>query len=172
MTIYVHRLVWGLSFTAANLETQRRLGVAVFSNRKPYTNSQRLAIADGSATYGPGPAQIDPLDPELQNFQSVYSLQADGSTQDYYIGAASLTDTQWTRIQSRIAFLPASLRYARSMTDDGNVFTLRATNVNALDQYIGTEQEESFLIASAGLTRYYDGGGDGGGSGLKGGNGR
>lgn len=154
MTLFIHHLVWGLPFNASNLEIQRRLGVAVFSTRKPYTNAQRLAIADGSAGYGSGPGQIDPDDPELENFQIVYSTSADGSTPNYYVGAGAFTDTHWTRIQSRIAFLPASLRYARLMTEDGNTFTLRATNVNALEQYIGTEQTTEFLVGAAGLVKY------------------
>lgn len=150
MTAWRHRLVWALPFGGtsggvANLEMQRRLGVAVYT--AGYTNQQRLQIINGTLAYNPN-------DPNLDNFVRIWSRTPDGSTQDFYLGAGSATDAEWSRIQSRIASVDVQLRYGRWLLDEQTGWALAETNVNLLNPYIGQNIEEYDALVICGLVPY------------------
>lgn len=164
MTQYTHRLVFGLPFTTANLVRMQRLGVAVCEEYTDIDGPTRLSIANGTMPI----AQVLAYDTlglsqQSQNFQTPFQLN-DSGTKDYYLGAISLTDVWWTRLQSRLALLPAGMMYARWMLNydvesDPNkqVFLLRATNVNALNPFLQTAITEQAALAVVGLKLYRSG---------------
>lgn len=119
-----------IALPVAQAETMRRLGYAS-SNFISLAGPERLNIINN----GGYPADH----PETRNLMNRFSADG-GATHTHYLGKLSLTDAWWARIQARIPFLPASLRYARWYLGEDQVWTLVATNVAALQAHLGSTE--------------------------------
>lgn len=165
-TLYTSYVIWGFPFNDINLELQRRLGVAIFSEGNPdhvpftpYTGPQRLAVVNPFTPYGTAANHIGASDPQLDNFQSIYSTSLDGSTKDFYIGNAAMTANYWARLQSRVAFAPVGTKYFKASLNAQDEWIGVETNIPVLEAWIGlvTPVEGEELITQAGLVRYNSG---------------
>jgi hypothetical protein len=158
MTSYIHRVIFALPYSAANLETMQRLGIACCEELQQISGPIRLSIADGSMPIAQVLAYDTPgLSVQSKSFQSVYQAGNSG-TADFYLGGTSFTDSWWSRLQARLTFLPAQRKYARWTLNydvepdpDKQVFLLRATNVAALNPYLQTAITEQEALVAAGL---------------------
>jgi len=122
----VQILILGLPITANNLDRIQRRGIgaccknissadrAAMITNGTLSNGQAATITNLKTLYSD---QVSDIDAQALNFLSIFSTSNPPNTQDWYIGCASLSDNQWSRIQASLAALPGTLKYGLFDTD-------------------------------------------------------
>lgn len=142
-TNYKHILYLG--FPTAQIELARRVGYAC-SEFVDLTGPERINIIQNGGY---------PLDhPETLNFTFARYSANGGASLWGTVGAVQMNDAWWARAQSVLVGFPASVRYARWQLTPEETWTLRETDVPALQPYLQTELSQVDAIALAGLVPY------------------
>lgn len=149
-TLFENTIIFGLPYSAANVEKCQRAGVAFL--HEGLTVQQRQNILNGTT-----PISTVLQSPESKNFQAAWSSSANGSTRDWLIGELTMRSDHWARLQAWIGTLPNGLRYVRAYLDpDNNKYTILETNVNQLQDDIGRQYPNGpSLLRKMGLVPYY-----------------
>ena len=166
MTTFSNLAFFALPFNAGNLDQMQRLGVAFFATGISTAERNQLiagskTIAQVIAAHAGDKPTIDSINAESKNFQSVYSTHADGSTQDYYLGSASLDNAQWGRMNSVVASPPSGAIYCKAdlQPDETWLVSNKHTNLAALNALEGTTiAGMAPVIAALGWVPYNTGG--------------
>lgn len=141
-TSHVHSILFATPISVSNQQYLARMGVALYS--PGYTQPQRVQILNGTLGYDPG-------DPEQYNFQQIYSLSADGSTQDYYVGSGTFTASLLGLFNQGLALAPVGCLNVRLSNPD---MTVIATAAAAWISSIGQVKTHRELLAMINLICY------------------
>lgn len=144
MILEPNRILFGCRSNATNLESMRRLGVAIYS--PGYTLAQRRQII--RRTLDPSPT-----DPQLGNFQKIFVYQS----VDVLVGHIQVTDTQWEHLSEFIRDLladigGATVKYIRFDLESGVSLLSNDHNFSELNPFVGSPMTIAEAMPIIGLT--------------------
>lgn len=158
----LHVIVFGVGISAANRRVMQRIGVATKAvlvpvGSLPLTLARRRDIINGVTPIAEVLAyDILDLQEESKNFQTEYSINADGSTKDAYCGKLALNQAEWDLIEDRLldGNLPAGFKFARLFRQDGEYVLTADHNDSRLDPFVGQVMTVRAILSAVGLTRF------------------